>query len=239
MPPRGAKSRCQLKHFSGAASWASAPCRSTQRRCFLPRTTFLKPCGARISAAELRSSGGDVLMGPHGQQVSVLRSIRHQPPVERDVVCIFTVLQHYPFQVTASHRLLVEGPAGSTQPVSADSLLNRRGPIHIFDGSGFQTVIQVRLARQVTEVVEVTFVEDAAVLAWILPKRATSTRRPQLQNRAAVACLGTRLRVNDFRLDLDDFGLGELRGVLTGREPMRCGRSRSADGRLQFFNNLE
>lgn len=184
--------------------------------------------GGRVTAAGLRCAGGDVVLGLNDAEVMVLRTVRHQDGIERDIVHLSIEGIPYSFQVTSNHRLIVGSADGSPVIVTAGSLLSTPRPV--FDGRGFRRVEEVRLQRSVTEVVEITFDQDAVVLAWLLPKRASSAGRASLRSDAAVACLGARLRVKDFPINLDDFDLEQYRPCLHRHQ---LHRSRSADAQLQ------
>lgn len=222
-----------LGRGASLASWASAPARSTTPRCFLPRTSFLRPPrygGKRITASELspRIPGFDIVLGLDGAEVRVLRVLRH-PAVERDLVHLAVESNPYPFQLTHNHRLLVEGPNGDLVAVTAGELLAHGRCSRIYDGRRFKNVVATR-EREVTEVVEVTFMDDACVLAWVLPRRAARACRPQLRDGAAVACLGARLRVEDnlrWDVQVSNTFLHSSKAVWPSR------RVRSADARLQ------
>merc|ERR1719329_1055729 len=92
-------------------SWVSAPARFGAPRCFLPRTRFLRPSGRHVTAAELRGSGMDVVMGPGGQEVKVIHVVKH-PSEERTMVSIQADEASHRFTVTGDHLLVVEGSAG-------------------------------------------------------------------------------------------------------------------------------
>lgn len=193
-------SACGLQSI---ASWASAPARCTKCRCFLSRTSFLTPHGDRITAAELKASGGDIVLGPNSEEVRVLRSVRCQPPVERDIVYLHTQGNSYPSQWTANHRLFVSHhPCRKPRTCSAQSLVAYAGPHYIYNGSiSPLKVMKAEVKCEKVEIVQVTFEDDSPVLAWVLPKRARAgSARPPLRNEAGVACLGARLRPEDVRI---------------------------------------
>lgn len=205
--------------------------------CFVPRTSFLRPLrlgGGRITAAELRKHGGDIVLGLHGAEVRVLGATRHEPPVERDVVNLYTVSNPYPFQVTSDHRLLVEGPNQSFVTVTAGSLVGSQGR-RIYDGSGFKDLLDAKLQTETMSVIEVTFVEDACVLAWVLPKNTPKKGRPALQESTAVCCRGSRLRLKDGPpQSIDHFGLITSRTFVHYSEVREnCHRPSSANARLE------
>lgn len=163
-------------------------------RCFLPRTSFKLSNGGRITAAELRSEGGDIVMGPNGVLVRVLTTTR-LPPVEQDIVHMFIEGNSYPFQVTSLHRIDVESSDGNFVAQAADVL--RLQDVSVLSGDGYRRVARAQLARETTEVVDIKFELDARVLAWVLPKRPPRAGRPPLREEAAVCCLGARLSVDD------------------------------------------
>jgi len=163
-------------------------------RCFLPRTTFKLSNGGRITAAELRSEGGDIVMGLNGVRVRVLTTTR-LPPVAQDIVHMFIEGNPYPFQVTSLHRIDVESSDGNFVAQAAD--LMRLQDVSVPTGDGYRGVARAELFRETTEVVEIKFELDARVLAWVLPKRPPRSGRPPLRQEAAVCCLGARLSVDD------------------------------------------
>ncbi|CAK0906808.1 unnamed protein product [Prorocentrum cordatum] len=154
------------------------------------------------------------------------------PNVERDIVYLKTEPNSYPFQVTKDHPLLVEGPSGDLVDVTAQDLLQDRR--RIYDGTRFRRVTEAFERREATEVIEVTFLDDAAVLAWVLPKRPVHAR-PQLLDGAAVVCLGAPPQRTDAVFVHNTFL--RTRGS-ADRDRQSSRRSRSADARLQGLSPL-
>lgn len=209
------------------ASAATAPARYISGGCFLPRTSFKRPSGGRITAAEFRKSGGDVVLGLDGKEVRVCRSIRRQPKMDWDVIKVFLNGATYPFQATADHRIVVD-ELGNV--VKARTLLTHSsGPRHIFNGLSWRVVERAEIERMTTEVVEVTFEDDATVLAWVLPRNASV----QLDDAAGVACRGKRLTLADTSLVENFWGHFPGAGMGVASEPYQGSRSRSACGRLE------
>jgi len=157
-------------NHGSVASQASAPPKTTLARCYVSRTSFCKPDGGRIAAAELKS--GDIVLGPSGNEVRVLRSVRLQPNQERDFICFTTENMPYPFQITADHRLPISrSRSEEASPLLAAGLLQPHAEFYLFDGTGERRkVVQPVRKTETEEVVEVTFEEDEPVLAWVLPK---------------------------------------------------------------------
>mmetsp|Transcript_10755 Transcript_10755/g.37647 ORF Transcript_10755/g.37647 Transcript_10755/m.37647 type:complete len:232 (+) Transcript_10755:306-1001(+) len=187
-------------------------------RCFLPRTSFKRPDrlgGGRITAAQLNTTGGDIVLGAEGNEVTVLRAQRHSPS-KCQVAFMQTQCHSYPFQITVSHRIVVEASDGHLETMTVEKWFLRDPKPRIYDGRQLHEVVRVWIDELATEIVEVTFAEDAAVLAWVLPKRACSSR-PPLRANIAVACRGARLRPRDIRVSEGDLGLGIDRTFLCAR----------------------
>lgn len=174
-------------------SSASAPARCISTHCFLPRTSFRSMSGGRITAAELNKDR--VVLGLFGKEVQILRSIRHQPPVEVDMIHVVTEAHSYPFQVSRQHRIPSVRPNNELAVVQACDL--KQG-WYLFDAVGVpRRVVDVKNDLQTTELVEVTFAEDAIVPTWVLPKNAKAAGRPPLLDCAGVCCFGARLGLDD------------------------------------------
>lgn len=173
-------------------------------------------------------------MGLNGDEVHVLRTVRHQP-VERDVVQLTIAGHLYPYEITSNHRIVVEGTDGGFATWTAESLAASAARPRVFDGRNFRDLINATTSRQFTEVVEVVFANDAIVPAWILPRRASSAGRAHLRDDAAVCCRGARLRVEDFLIPPEDCGLPEQMYLRRASRLLHQDRPRpkSADGRLQ------
>lgn len=173
-----------------------------------------------------------MVCGVHGAEVEVLSAVR-QPAREQDIVKIHVEGTTFAFQVTSNHRLRVEGPSDSLVTVMAKDLLVRQRSSYtrIYDGSSLRDVLDVSMETMVTELVEIKFVADEPVLAWVLPKRASKNGRAALRPGAAVACLGSRLRVEDISADVE--GLIVRRTFYDVPSECRHPHCHSADGRLQ------
>lgn len=190
------------KSAATLASWASAPARLGDPRCFLPRTRFLRPSRQHITAAELRGNGMDSVLGPGDCEVKVIKVTKHAAEA-RTMVSIQTKSASHRFTVTGDHLLIVEGAASKHQEVSARDLVELgagRLP-RVFDGQHFQDIVAVKQCVMTTEVVEITFENDGVVLAWLLPERRPHGRQRQLRPAAAVACLGSPPRTLDRMLE--------------------------------------
>lgn len=219
-------------------SWASAPAALSGHHCFLPRTTFKSPVPGMISASALRTAGGDVLLGSNWTWVHTGKAVRHASQ-QRDIVYLMTATTPYPFQITADHILLIKGPLGTHVPEVARNLVGAQEPKFLFDGSCFHKISSASLVSECTEVVEVTLVGDASVLAWVFPKRANKKGRPEMKDDACVACLGaraagTRCRLHD-ELELlvkNTFIDDPETCMVEERDPCRGRRPRSAPSRL-------
>jgi len=234
----GRKQKGTRTAAESVSSWVSAPACLTQAHCFLPRTSFLKPLrfgGGRITASELKVRGGDVVIGLDGAEVLTLGVVRHEPAVDRDIVHIYTDSNPYPFQVTADHRLLVEDERQHRSVVAARDLMNSNRQYKLLNSTCAKKILDVTMTSEATIVIEVTFSQDACVLAWILPKQSGKMGRPPLHRSAATCCFGSRLRLatctpHCFR----HFGVDVNRTFLHGIAPRASPRrTRSADARLE------
>lgn len=133
--------------FATHLSLASAPVGLSVPRCFLPRTRFRQPehlGGGHITAAELHSCGGDVVLGPLAREVRVEKSVRHER-VERDLIKFHMAEAETAFTVTADHRLKLEGPVGVPVVEEARALVQHAGSHRVFDGHCFRTVVKAQL----------------------------------------------------------------------------------------------
>lgn len=182
---------CPLEMAScgeSSLSLSTAPAQCVAPHCFPPRASFRERGGARVTAAGLTK--GRVILGPCGKEVLVLRSIRHQP-VEVDMIHIKMETHSYPFQVSRQHRIPAIRPDNKLAVVQAGDLALGW---HLFDAAGvIRQVVDVKAVRETTEVVELTFAEDAIVLMWVLPKNAKTASRPPLRDSAGVWCFGAGL----------------------------------------------
>lgn len=147
----------ELSMCESSASMASA---GRGPRCFPPGTVFQRKGGALITASQLRRHGGDVLMGPDSSTVRVLRAKTHQKEPRW-----FTTVEtgESKLEVTSDHRLLVcSGPGGECRNAEAGRLQS----LHVRTGTHVALVENVSHDLRESEVVEVTFEDDAPVLAW-------------------------------------------------------------------------
>lgn len=175
--------------------------------CFVGRTAFSKPQGGFITASEFKTAGGDRVLGPQDAEVVTLRAIRH-PAVERDFVSILCSGCPYPFRVTSGHRLRVveRGEFVDMTALELKRAFDGGSDVHIWGAAQEITIREMHVEKKSEVVVEVTFDEDAVVLAWLLPK-VLRRGRPELTADAAVAVLGSRLCPGDFRIEESRNGL--------------------------------
>jgi len=211
-------------------SWVSSPARLSNSHCFPSYVSFMRPGGEWVQAARLRPRGGDILLGPCSTHVRVVKAARHLG--QRDLVRLRTALGS--IEVTADHRLLIEGASGDATPEEArlfkqwdvtqqvDDGLELTMPPRIFDGQNFQTVLRVESFMADIPVVELTFERDSdIVLAWTFAGRRPRTVLPG----AATACLG-RTSAADY---MELFGFVESSTFLDDRRAIQMGqRNRSA-----------
>lgn len=212
MLPRGAKS--QTRALSIANDSSADP------RCFLPSTVFKQVNGDGldgefITASDLRSDGGEILLGPGGSQVRVIRTKRHGAE-QRCFLKIHT--SQSMLEVTHDHRVVAEGPGGS-QTIMALSMTP-----HILTGAGPQPVQRFELHHRSSEVMEPIFEDDAAVLVWTRSGRRST--RTELQQAFAV-----KGGLCDDPSSLFEVSNGFFDGART-LQMESVGRSRSADSRL-------
>lgn len=205
------------------ASWVSAPARLGAPRCFLPRTCFSLAGGGHITAAQLRSCGGDVVLSPDGSEVTVQQSTK-QLAMERDLIQFQMEGSDHPFIVTSDHRIKMALDDGMPTIEEASSLLAVRegGDMRVFHGLESRRVVSILPVRKRTEVVEVTFSDDKTVLAWLPPsRRPRSNQAPSLGRRNAVACRGapmeTRDRMRRDRIQIKNTFLDDTRSSLGPR----------------------
>lgn len=174
-------------------SVATAPARSSAPCCFLPNTTFRRAeTGTCVRASELQRAGGDKLLGPQGDQVLVLRAVKHAP-AERDLVGIRIAGESAAFVVTADHRLLTRG--AEREPVARAAAEFAEGA-PLYDGASFHEVTKVEHFRQHVSVEEVLFEGDAVALAWMLPRRHRQ-RSTEARTTTTVAVKGKEHKWHD------------------------------------------
>lgn len=196
-----------------AISVASAPGGFNHKRCLLPCTRFLRSncpaqadetcsTGQTVSAGRLRALGGDELLGPDGKVAKTIRATR-LPAQDRDIVRL--QFSNGSFSVTADHHVFVEaeGTEGF-DAVPAGEVLGRAYRLpRILTGAGLQPLIKVDFSTQKTELIEVVFADDAAVLAWVPPSRCRGrgghgARSRTLSPRTAVVCRGSLPTAEDL-----------------------------------------
>lgn len=199
-PPRGAAHTSNdsrtIRSLATLKSWVSAPARIRTSNCFVSPTVFRRRDGQRVRAAELRRDGGEELQGPGGRWATV-RFVRRYPPDEQRLISLSW--DGGSFLVTWDHRLIVRGSHGEPLVRQAYFLLNCPDVNRaIFDGQAYHEVHAEPDTRCI-QVIEICFVEDdESVLAWLLPRRRENRPR-ELTREAAVACLGHRYSLDDFR----------------------------------------
>lgn len=172
------------------ATLVSCPARITHDHCFLPQTVFLRSNGDRVCAEHLRKDGGDILIGPDGEHVTVLR-VEKLPQENRDLVSLTVDTSEGCFQmkVTADHLVMAKGPTGTPVAVIARDLVHERRPV--FSGQCFQALVSAEMQPNITtKVVKVTLgTPEQCVLAWLLPE---GRRRPRiLSANASFCCRGS------------------------------------------------
>ena len=73
---------------------------------------------------------------------------------------------------------MVEGENGQPMAVGARELVRMESPRPgVFNGEDFQKIDKAEIVHEITEVVEIAFVDDAVVLAWLFPQRRPPQRR--------------------------------------------------------------
>lgn len=121
------------------------------------------------------------------------------PAVERDVVHLTFSARSgtRTFAVTSDHRVCVETKYGERQSVEAAQLLTRQdaAPWLVVTGAGATLVLEAKLFKRRTEVVEVVFEADAEVLVW-MPWRM---RGRSLSLSAGVMCRGSPAEMTDVQ----------------------------------------
>lgn len=207
MLPRGADSQTHALPF--------AKSRSADPRCFLPKTIFKQADGTFITASQLRGDGGEVLLGPGGGHVRVMRTKRHEAE-QRCFLKIHTAQSM--LEVTHDHRVIGQGPGGS-QTITA---LDMR-PL-ILTGAGHQPVQSFEVHRRSSEVVEPIFEDDAPVWAWT--RKGRRFTHPELEQ--AFAVKGGLCDDLSRLFEVSNGFLDDVRAPQMGS----MGRSRSADNSL-------
>jgi len=102
----------------------------------------------------------------------------------RCLVSFWTEGNEHPFTVTADHSLIVYCPFYGHQRIQArdlvsdDSVSTHDRP-RISSGSSYVLVTMAKFTNRPTEVVEVLFSGDQAVLAWMFPKRRSKAGKPR------------------------------------------------------------
>jgi len=211
-------SRAGRSHDVCCNAWSSWACQQERSRplSFLPCTRFLTPQGPFITAASLRVNGGDVCVGPAGLHITVKKAIKH-PSSQRALVSVLTEGMTRPFEVTAEHRLVVEGVDGKPMSMEAcmladehfreDCSLEERPKV--YNGYTFASIVEANQITRDTDVVQVQFTndDDDVVLAWFLAAPRSSRRRHRsLPCESAVACYGAKMQAIDRIRGLWDAG---------------------------------
>ncbi|CAE8639901.1 unnamed protein product [Polarella glacialis] len=179
-------------------SWVTSAAHTTTGACFLMGTAFRSQGGAWVRAAELHHGGGDVLEGPGGTHVKVMR-VERLSPQRREFVQLRTAIGN--MVTTADHDLLVED-ANTGQPVNIQanafkqweglhgtgaSSRQAANPPRVYDGEEFQMVEEIKTFQKYDGVVAITFEHESdAVLAWTFPGRRPRTVLPG----SSIACRG-------------------------------------------------
>lgn len=131
------------------------------KACFPSSTVFQREDDTKVSAAELRGNGGDVLVGPDGTRVRSSLAVTHSGQ-KRDMVRVRT--ESGMLLVTDDHRLIIEDAQGEKVYMVAHDILPGQG-------QGHQRVTSVDHFSEIMDFVQVTFENDASVLAWSPEKR--------------------------------------------------------------------
>lgn len=177
----------------------SAP--SGQNRCFRPETAFQRPDGTYVRAASLGI--GMKLLSP-GTYASVGKVTKYKPnPKPLHFVTLRTSASK--FCATSDHRILVQDLEGGPVPVELGGLLCFDEHVElplVYNGAEFLPILDIKESfEEKVAVVEVSFEsDDAAVLAWHLPKHKPRS----ICGGAAIACLGQNRNSADS-LDLAGF----------------------------------
>lgn len=177
-------------------SWVSAPAVIAHVHCFLPRTIFRRRLAdglTLIRAAELSTNGNIELQGPDDTWVAV-QHVRRHPPQERDFVRV--QVGAHSFISTAEHRLCSEDNLGQRQFVEAGRLVAGN---MILGGDGLASVTATDAFTATAQVIEVSFDDDVAVLAWTLPQHGRN-KPASMSESGAVAVMGCRHEAGDLHL---------------------------------------
>ena len=67
----------------------------------------------------------------------------------------------------------------------------------VFNGEDFQKIDKAEIVHEITEVVEIAFVDDAVVLAWLFPQRRPRSGGRTLSATGGVACRGAPVWASD------------------------------------------
>mmetsp|Transcript_103446 Transcript_103446/g.179547 ORF Transcript_103446/g.179547 Transcript_103446/m.179547 type:complete len:207 (+) Transcript_103446:1170-1790(+) len=176
---------------------------------------FQQVDGTFITASQLRSDGGEHLLGPDNSYVRVLRTRRH----EAERRCFFRIhTSESMLEVTDDHRVIAQGPNGSQVSLAALEVRPQ-----ILTGAGLQPVQRFEVDHRSSVVIEPIFENDAPVLVWTRPGR-----------RFTRAELGQAFAVQGGMPDVYSF-FDVKRGFFDDvREPPSSSavRSRSADSHL-------
>lgn len=118
----------------------------------------MKSAGTPVRAAELSGHGGEVLKGPRGGEVHVLKVVTHKASPHRFVRFRTATSM---LEVTQDHRVIVEGPSIT---LTAGQV---RTSHRVMTGADcFENIQAVEAFDKTLEVVEVFLKDDAQVLAW-------------------------------------------------------------------------
>ena len=93
---------------------------------------------------------------------------------------------------------MVEGENGQPMAVGARELVRMESPRPgVFNGEDFQKIDKAEIVHEITEVVEIAFVDDAVVLAWLFPQRRPRSGGRTLSATGGVACRGAPVWASD------------------------------------------
>lgn len=157
-------------------------------------------CFEMVTAQELKIAGGDVLLGPDNQQVTVVKAVKHGKAT-RQFVSITTPYHTRPFEITADHRLVVEGSGGCLEQMVASDFASMAQEIRprLLCGAGLSMATVKVVEEKECEVVAITFAQDETVMAWLLAeKRPPKGHGPSFSGDRAVVCYGENLLRRDL-----------------------------------------
>merc|ERR1712194_838620 len=185
-------STCKAGAPSGPvkSGWTLVLAEEATENCFVTRTRFLRSNGEnQVTAQDVKD--GDELLGPEGV-ITVVKAAKYENKI-RAMVSITTRHHTRPFEITADHRLGVEGSGGIIEYMVAEdfALLNPEKRPRLLCWAGFVEATEVKLDRAEYGVIGLTFAKDATVWAWLLAeKRPKKGHSSVFSEDRGVACKG-------------------------------------------------